>query len=140
MKKELSKDEIKQLRVVAGVLLVLVTLLTAIKYLLRGLPQGAPIGPILVAIAAVTFLVALLWPRPLGPAFRCWMVIARAIGWFNARLLLSVLFYLVFTPIGLIMRLIKRDALHRDFNSSKNSFWILKEESKDGLERYTKQF
>ncbi len=140
MEKELSRDETKQLRVVAGALLVLATVITAIRYLLRGFPEGTPIGLILIAIAAAVFLIALVSPRPLGPAFRCWMVFARAVGWFNSRLLLSILFYLVFTPFGLIMRLIKRDVLHRDFNSSKSSFWILKEESKDGLERYTKQF
>jgi len=140
MKKELSRDEIKQLRVLAGVLFALVTILTAIKCLLRGLPQGRPLSLILIAIAGAVFLIALVAPKPLGPAFRCWMVIARAIGWFNARLLLSILFYLVFTPIGLIMRLIGRDALQRDFNSSKSSFWIAKEQPKDGLERYTRQF
>ena len=140
MKKELSRDDTRQLRVVAGALLALVTAITAIRYLLRGFPEGTPFGLILIAIAAVVFVVALLSPRPLGPAFRCWMAFARAVGWFNARLLLSVLFYLVFTPIGLIMRLIRRDALHRDFNSSKSSFWIPKEEPKDGLERYTRQF
>ena len=140
MKKELSRDEIKQLRVVAGALLALVTVVTAIRYLLRGYPEGLPVGLILIAVAAAVFAVALVSPRPLGPAFRCWMALARAIGWFNARLLLSILFYLVFTPIGLIMRLIRRDALQRDFNSSKSSFWIPKEEPKEGLERYTRQF
>jgi riboflavin transporter FmnP len=140
MKKELSRDEIKQLRLFAGALFALVTIVTAIKYLLRGYPKGTPLGLILVAIAGAVFLIALVAPKPLGPAFRCWMVIARVIGWFNARLLLSILFYLVFTPIGLIMRLIGRDALRRDFNSSKGSFWIAKEEPKDGLERYTRQF
>ena len=140
MKKELSRDETKQLRVVAGVLLALVTVITAIRYLVRGFPEGTPIGLILIAIAAVVFVVALVSPRPLGPAFRCWMALARALGWVMTRLLLSIMFYLVFTPIGLIMRLIRRDVLHRDFNSSKSSFWIPKEDPKDGLERYTRQF
>ena len=140
MKKELSRDEIKQLRSVAGVLLALVAVITAIRYLLRGYPEGTPVGLILIAAMAVVFITAILAPRPLGPAFRCWMAFARAAGWFNSRLLLCILFYLVFTPVGLIMRLIRRDALHRDFNSSKSSFWIPKEEPKDGLERYTRQF
>jgi len=140
MKKELSRDEIKQLRLFAGALFALVTIATAIKYVLRGLPEARPLGLILVAITAALFLCALVAPKPLGPAFRCWMVIAHAIGWFNARLLLSVLFYLVFTPVGLIMRLVGGDPLHRDFGSPKSSFWIAKEEPKDGLERYKRQF
>ena len=140
MRKELSREEIKQLRIVAGALLALVTLITAIRYSLRGYPEGTPVGLILIAIAAVVFVVALVSPKPLGPAFRCWMVFARAVGWFNARLLLSVLFYVVFTPIGLIMRLIGRDALKRDFDCDSVSLWIPREESEDGLERYTRQF
>ena len=140
MKKELSRDEVKQLRVFAGALLALATALTTIRYLLRGYPEGTPVGLVLIALATAIFLFALLAPKPLGPAFRFWMAFARAAGWFNSRLLLCILFYLVFTPVGLIMRLIRRDALQRDFNSSKSSFWIPKEEPKDGLERYTRQF
>ncbi|HUT03126.1 MAG TPA: SxtJ family membrane protein [bacterium] len=140
MRKRLSVGETKQMRLVAGVLLALVALLTVIRYWLRGYPTGTPIGLILVAATAVVFLLSLVWPGPLAPAFRCWMVVARAIGWFNARLLLSLVFYCMFTPIGLVMRLMRRDPLQRQFNPDKISFWVLKEKSKDGLERYTRQF
>ncbi len=140
MRKKLSVGETKQMRLVAGVLLALVALLTVIRYWLRGYPTGTPIGLILVAAAAAVFLLSLVWSGPIGPAFRCWMVVARAIGWFNARLLLSLVFYCIFTPIGLVMRLMRRDPLQRQFNSGNMTFWIPKDEPEDGLERYTRQF
>ncbi|MBN1592250.1 MAG: hypothetical protein JW941_03250 [Candidatus Coatesbacteria bacterium] len=140
MKKEITGNEIKQLRTFTGVLLALVVVLTTVRYIIRGYPEGVPVGLVLACIAAVIFIIALAAPRPLIPAFRIWMIIAHAIGWCMTRLLLTSMFYLVFTPIGIIMRLVGRDPLHRDFRSSKTSFWIAKEAPREGLERYTRQF
>ena len=40
------------------------------------------------------------------------MIAAFPIGWTISRLMLAALFYLVFTPMALVFRLMGRDALH----------------------------
>ena len=140
MKKRLSTAEIRQMRLLAGFLLALITILTVLRYWLHGYPVGIPVGLLIIAAAAVVFMLSFVWPEPLAPAFRLWMVVARAIGWFNAQLLLGILFYLILTPIGRIMRMMGRDPLHKEFNSDKMTFWIPKGEPEDGLERYKRQF
>ena len=55
----------------------------------------------------------LIWPRLLRPIYVAWMVLAFPIGWTISQLILAVMFYGLFTPIGLVFRLIGRDPLLR---------------------------
>ena len=58
-------------------------------------------------------LLGLLWPRVIRPVYVGWMVLAFPIGWTVSQAMLAVMFYGLFTPIGLLFRLIGRDPLHR---------------------------
>jgi Saxitoxin biosynthesis operon protein SxtJ len=68
-----------------------------------------------------------------------WMVLAFPIGWTVSQVLLAVLFYGLFTPIGLIFKLIGRDPLHRARRPDLKSYWTAKPTPVD-LRRYFKQF
>ena len=63
-------------------------------------------------VVSCVFLVAgLVYPLLLKPAYIVWMRFAFILGWINTRVILVILFYLVFTPVGLLMRLFKIDLL-----------------------------
>lgn len=47
----------------------------------------------------------LVAPSTLPPLYRAWMKFGMAIGWFNSRVILGLMFYVVILPAGLIMRL-----------------------------------
>src|SRR5262245_12047033 len=66
-----------------------------------------------VTLAVLLIGPALVAPSTLGPAYRLWMKLAEVLAWINTRILLGVVFYLVVTPIGLIMRLRGRDPMRR---------------------------
>src|SRR5258708_38009382 len=59
--------------------------------------------------AAVILLVAFAAPRVLDAPNRVWMRFARALGWVNSRILLSLLFFVVITPYSALQRLVGRD-------------------------------
>jgi len=64
--------------------------------------------------ASVLFLaLAGAWPTALKPLYTVWMIAARALGFVNSHLLLALVFFLLFTPMGLVMRLVRRDPLER---------------------------
>lgn len=65
---------------------------------------GTPIWPFVVCAALV--IPAVLAPKLLRPVQRGWMKLAEPIGRFNTKLILGLVFYLVFTPVGAIRRLI----------------------------------
>jgi hypothetical protein len=66
---------------------------------------------------------------------------AGAMGWCMTRLILIALFYLVVTPIGLLMRLLGKDFLELKLDrSSAVSYWIPREGPRPEAENYNNQF
>lgn len=75
-------------------------------------------------VAAALILAALLVPGLLRPVERIWMKAAHMLGIVMTHIILTLAFFLVITPIGLIMRLFGRDPMRRKFNRSASSYWI----------------
>ena len=83
---------------------------------------------------------ALVVPMILRPVEKVWMGAAKCMGWVMTRVILSILFYLVLTPVGLIAKLVGKDFLDLEFDRNAESYWIPKEPVKTGKERYENQF
>ncbi len=90
------------------------------------------------AAGAVTVLYYII-PPVRRPLYLGWLYAAFPIGWVVTHLLLAIVFYLVFTPIGLIMRLCGRDPMQRRFNAEAASYWTARKPIGDS-ERYFRQF
>jgi hypothetical protein len=73
------------------------------------------------AIAAVLIVLALVRPVSLARPAAVWSRIGHALGWFNSRVLLTVIFVLVMWPISLASRLFGSDPLDRRRRSG--SMW-----------------
>jgi len=90
-------------------------------------------------VSFVFFVLAFLRPLILKPIYVFWMKMAFLLGWVNTRIILIVLFYTLFTPIGLVMKLFKMDLLDRVIEKKKESYWKKKEEI-DNPDGYQRQF
>src|SRR3972149_7215658 len=83
-----------------------------------------PVLPWLLAGLALTLAAAaVLSPAGLRPVHRVWMRGADLLAWVNTRLVLGLVYFLVMTPIGLLMRLAGRDPLDRRLGD-RPSYWI----------------
>lgn len=69
---------------------------------------------LLGAIGVVLFTLGRLAPSLLKYPSDAWWTLAAVLGWINARVLLSLLFFLVLTPVGLVWRLTGKDPLARN--------------------------
>ena len=68
-----------------------------------------------------------LWrPAAIRFIYTGWMIAAFPIGWTVSRLMVAAMFYLVFTPVACIFRLMRRDALHLR-RENVDSYWTPKE-------------
>lgn len=76
----------------------------------------------------------------LGLLFRIWGRFAGIIGWFNTRLLLIIIFYLIFAPVGLFLRLFRRDILEVRIQKEVGSYWKKRLPKTYELSQYEKQF
>jgi hypothetical protein len=92
----------------------------------------------LAAIAVIVGVAGLVWPAAVRPIYTGWMIAAFPIGWTISRVVLGGMFYLVFAPIGILFRLIGRDALHLR-RHEQSSYWIPKPGAKSGGE-YLRQY
>jgi hypothetical protein len=93
-----------------------------------------------LAVLSVTVgPIGLVWPRAIRPVFLVWMILAYPIGWTVSRLVLGVLFYGLFTPIGVVFRLIGRDELGLKKQPAAASYWQQKRPADDKAQ-YLRQF
>ncbi len=92
-------------------------------------------------ISVILFLLpALIYPMSLRPIHKYWMKFAIAVGWFNSRLILSLMFYLVFTPVALFMKLIGRDPLERRYVKESDTYWVDRSKEEINPKHFERQF
>jgi ABC-type dipeptide/oligopeptide/nickel transport system permease component len=77
---------------------------------------------VLSGLSLVLLPIVAFAPIILRPVFKLWLKIAHAVGWFNTQILLSIVFILIFIPIGLIMRLLGKDPMKRKMQSE-GTYW-----------------
>src|SRR5437773_822447 len=78
---------------------------------------------VLGALAVTVGPIGLAWPRLVRPVFVGWMVLAFPVGWLVSRVVLAVVFYGLFTPVGLLLRALGRDVLALRRRADRVSYW-----------------
>lgn len=68
-------------------------------------------GLLVAAASAAVGLIGLVRPAAIRPIYTGWMMVVFPIGWTVSRVMIGVMFFVVFTPVALIFRLMGRDAL-----------------------------
>ncbi len=106
------------------------------QYLVRG---NQKLAIVLGVLALTVGPVGLVRPDWLRLIYVGWMVLAFPIGWTVSQVITAVIFYLLFTPIALLFRLIGRDPLERAPHSAQETYWAPKPVPAD-LRRYFQQF
>jgi hypothetical protein len=100
----------------------------------------APVGFLWLAVIGVSFgLLLWLLPQIARPFYLVWYFAACCIGIVMSNILLAAFFYLVITPIGLIMRAWGHDPLQKRHDRTRPTYWHDVEKVVDG-ERYFRQF
>ncbi len=75
-------------------------------------------------IATAFLVLALAWPSPLAPLNRLWFRFGMILGRIVAPVVMALVYFLVVTPTGLIMRLRGHDLLRQRRDPSAKSYWI----------------
>ena len=91
-------------------------------------------------IGLLFLILGFILPSVLRPVYRIWMLLAYFIGGIISRVILTVLFYVVLTPTGLVLRLFGKDVLDQRFEKDRESYWIKKDLSGHTKEQYGKMY
>jgi hypothetical protein len=90
--------------------------------------------------AAVLLLAAGFAPSLLHPLNRAWTAVGAALARVLSPVVMAALFYLVFTPCGLLMRLLGKDPLRLRFDRRAATYWIERTPPGPPPETMTNQF
>jgi Saxitoxin biosynthesis operon protein SxtJ len=90
-------------------------------------------------VGAVLAAMARIWLKFGSLLYSGWMLAAFPVGWTISHVILGITYFLVLTPIGLIMRMMGRDPMQRALDRSAKTYWIKHETPTDAF-RYFQQF
>ena len=74
-------------------------------------------------MSGVLFLLAVLWPPLLHAPNRLWTRFGTLLSRIVNPIVTATLFYLVVTPVGVLMRFLGKDILQLRFNSRVDTYW-----------------
>jgi len=127
-----SKKELRQFGITIGI----VTGLLALVAFLRQKDTKT-----LFLLLSITFLFfGIVFPIVLKPIQKIWMSLATIIGWFVTRIILTILFYLVVSPLGIVAKIFGKASLGMRFDKGATTYWIPKDYTKDNKKNYENQF
>ena len=89
--------------------------------------------------AAVVTVAFYLIPPMRRPLYLGWMYAAFPLGFVMSWVMMSAVFSLVFTPIGLAMRLFGRDPMTRRLEPDRATYWVAHRQA-ESSDRYFRQF
>ena len=104
---------------------------------LRDWPQAVNVT--LLSLAAIHLILVLIAPNLLTGINRFWMSLGYYFGKVFAPIEMAFIFFLLFTPIALGMRLFRRDALLIRKNKG-DSYWKLRETPRISPESFSNQY
>ena len=87
-----------------------------------------------VAGAVFAFLAVIL-PKILIAAYVPWMILADILGFINTRIILGLIYYLIFTPVAIIMKIVKHDPMSRTLDRNGNTYRVINENLHNDLEK-----
>jgi hypothetical protein len=93
-----------------------------------------------VGVSAAFAVVAFTVPSILAVPNRLWMKFGLLLAKIVSPIALGILFYLVFTPIGLLMRLSGKDPMRLKADPNAKSYWIDREPPGPPPQSMTNQF
>ena len=100
-----------------GIMASLATILISLYMLFTSSPYGAWVGALGLALAMTTWL----FPQFLKFPAKLWIGVGVLMAKISNPLILGVLFYLVMSPLALVLRLFRRDVL--SIRKSRTNTW-----------------
>ena len=90
-------------------------------------------------LGALLVVAGLFVPAAAGAFHRAWMRLAVVLGYVNSRVLLSLTYYGLMTPYGIVSRLVGRDPLRRR-GPAAESYWTERTRTRQARERFERLF
>lgn len=129
-------NELKDLRQF-GIVLAAMLIIFGLIYFFNG--RGAWY-PWFFGLGLIVFCMTIIMPKSLRKTYSVFTKVAYAIGWFNTRIILVLIYYCILSPIAFLMKIFGKDLLKRNIDKSVSSYWVTRQQVKSIKEQLEKQF
>ena len=111
-----------------GIIFFIIFLLISIYPLINN--QSLRVWSLVLSLFFLFF--GLLNSPILTPLNKTWFKFGNLLGKIITPLIMGIIFFLLVTPIGILIRIVKKDLLNLKYNNNK-SYWIEKKEPKSKM-------
>jgi hypothetical protein len=84
-------------------------------------------------LALCFFIPAILKPQMLAPVYKAWMKLGGILGFINTTIILTAVYFIIFTPVSLLFRIIGKDSMKRKYEPNSLSYREVKTEQNSGI-------
>jgi len=84
-------------------------------------------------ISAIFLFLGLINSKSLTPLNKVWFIFGIFLGKIVSPFVMGIIFFLVVTPIGFIMKILGKDLLQLKFNKNVQTYWIEKSDQKSKM-------
>ena len=88
-----------------------------------------------VIVSAVFLILGLINSRLLTPLNVLWFKLGMILGVIISPIVMGIVFFLVVTPTGLILRIMGKDLLNKKYDKEKETYWIKRNASIGTMKR-----
>ena len=90
------------------------------------------IWPLIISI--IFLILGLMNSKILSPLNKIWFKFGILLGSIVSPIVMSIIFFVIITPIGIIMKMLGKDLLNKKYNKQ-SSYWIIKDNSKNSMKQ-----
>ena len=88
-----------------------------------------------IFVAIIFLILGLINSKLLTPLNILWFKFGKLLGFIIAPIVMGIVFFVVITPTGLIMKIIGKDLLNNKYNNKNKSYWINRDETKSTMKQ-----
>ena len=89
--------------------------------------SGEAFRPWSLLLCIIFFFLAFFKPKYLGLPNRYWFKLGMLLSRIMLPIVMSMIYFLIFTPMGLLMKILRKDALRRNIDEMARTYWIKRE-------------
>ena len=88
-----------------------------------------------IFVAIIFLILGLMNSKLLTPLNILWFKFGKLLGFIIAPIVMGIVFFVVITPTGLIMKIIGKDLLNNKYNNKIKSYWINRDKLKSTMKQ-----
>ena len=96
--------------------------------------NGNPLRLWLIPVSVIFLVLGLLNSKLLNPLNVVWVKFGELLGRIIAPIVMALIYFIIITPIGLFMRLSRKDLLNLKFSKA-NTYWIKREKKISSMKK-----